>query len=96
MAWKIDFQKSALKDIKSLARQDQARVISFMQDKVAKYDDPTDTGKPLVGGSLVGSWRYRVGDIRVICIIDKKSHSIYVQQVGRRDTIYGFEEDEVE
>ena len=67
-----------------------------MENKVAKYEDPTNLGKPLVGGKLVGYWRYRVGDIRAVCKIDRKSHSITVAEIGRRDTIYGSEEDEIE
>lgn len=91
--WKIDLQTTAIKDMKALSKQDRAKVLVYMTQKVANYENPTDTGKPLVGGDMVGKWRYRIGDIRVVAIIDKKAHTIFIQNVGRRDSIYGAEED---
>jgi len=40
-----------------------------MDERVATLDDPRELGKNLVGPKLGAYWRYRVGDIRVICSI---------------------------
>lgn len=59
-----------------------------MDEKVAKADDPRVLNKKLVGPGYGIYWRYRVGDIRIICDIKDKKLVILVIEVGHRKDIY--------
>ena len=43
--------------------------------------------KPL-SGNLVGLWRIRVGDYRVICTFEEKNIIIFLIDIGHRNDIY--------
>ncbi|MEI2419908.1 type II toxin-antitoxin system RelE/ParE family toxin, partial [Arthrospira platensis SPKY2] len=68
MAWTINYSDKALKALKKMDRQSAARIVDFMEQRVAELDDPRQSGKPLKG-ELGEFWRYRVGDYRVLCDI---------------------------
>lgn len=69
MTWAINYTESALRQLKKLDKSIALRVLDYMDERVAKLDDPRTLGKNLVGTKLGVYWRYRVGDIRVICSI---------------------------
>jgi mRNA interferase RelE/StbE len=49
--------------------------------------DPTLLGQPLKG-TKSHLWRYRVGDYRVICEIDKEIITVFVIRIGHRKDVY--------
>ncbi|WP_156422988.1 type II toxin-antitoxin system RelE family toxin [Amygdalobacter nucleatus] len=55
--------------------------------EIAKYDDPKLQGKALTG-NLAGLWRYRVGDYRLICLIENHTLLILVLDIGHRRDVY--------
>ena len=59
MAWKIEFARSAEKELSKIESQTTRRVLRFLKERVA--DDPRSVGEPLKG-ELSEFWRYRVGD----------------------------------
>ena len=69
MVWIINYTESASKQLKKLDKQIALRVLDYMDQRVAVLDDPRSAGKNLVGPKLGEYWRYRVGDIRIICNI---------------------------
>jgi len=69
LTWAINYTESALRQLKKLDKSIALRVLDYMDERVAKLDDPRTLGKNLVGTKLGVYWRYRVGDIRVICSI---------------------------
>ena len=69
MTWAINYTESALRQLKKLDKSIALRVLDYMDERVATLDDPRTLGKSLVGPKLGAYWRYRVGDIRVICSI---------------------------
>ncbi|MDE5580330.1 MAG: type II toxin-antitoxin system RelE/ParE family toxin [Treponemataceae bacterium] len=75
---------------KQLAKLDNSvkkRILDYM-DEVANLSDPRSKGKSLVG-NLMGFWRYRVGDYRILCRIHDEELEILVVEVGHRKEIYG-------
>lgn len=64
------------------------RVLDFMDDRVAVLVDPRAAGKNLVGPKLGSYWRYRVGDVRVICDIQDQEVLILVVEIGHRREVY--------
>ncbi|MGH7866533.1 MAG: type II toxin-antitoxin system RelE family toxin [Candidatus Dormibacteraceae bacterium] len=87
MAWSIEYDPGALKDLKKLDRAIQREILDYMDRRVATAQDPRDFGKPL-RASKFGLWRYRVRDYRIICELQEKRLVVLVVAVGHRSTIY--------
>ena len=69
MVWIIKYTESSSKQLKKLDKQTALRVLDYMDERVALVSDPRSLGKNLKGPKVGEYWRYRVGDIRVICNI---------------------------
>ena len=87
MAWTIEYDPGALKDLKKLDRQIQREILDYMDERVARAKDPRDFGKPL-RASRFGLWRYRVRDYRIICELQERRLVVLVVGVGHRSTVY--------
>ncbi|WP_341960357.1 type II toxin-antitoxin system RelE/ParE family toxin [Pseudomonas sp. RC10] len=87
MGWTIEYTETAKKQLKKLDKQTVRRVVDFMDERVAARQDPYSTGKALTG-PFGGLWRYRVGDLRVICDIQNGALRILVIEVGNRREVY--------
>lgn len=88
MAWIIRYAESASKQLKKLDKQTALRVLDYMDDRVAALDDPRALGKNLKGPKIGEYWRYRVGDIRVICNIVDGQMMVLVIEIGNRREVY--------
>ena len=69
MAWLIEFEKEAEKELKKLGKQVARRIIKFLRQRVAILEDPRAIGEALKGSTLGDYWKYRVGDHRIIADI---------------------------
>ena len=67
MAWTIKYTESSLRKLKRLDKPVAQRVLDYMDERIAVLEDPRAAGKNLVGPRMGSYWRYRVGDVRVIC-----------------------------
>ena len=88
MAWSIKYTESSSKQLKKLDKQIALRVLDFMDERVAVLEDPRSLGKNLKGPKIGAYWRYRVGDIRVICNIMDGQMMVLVIEVGNRREVY--------
>ncbi len=88
MAWNIEFDPAALKELSRLSEEAQKRIIQYLKKRVAKSHDPKKLGKPL-RGEKTGLWRYRLGKYRIICLIEKKLLRVLVLRIGHRRNVYG-------
>lgn len=88
MAWIIKYTESASKQLKKLDKQIALRVLDYMDERVAVLGDPRSLGKNLKGPKIGEYWRYRVGDIRVICHIVDGQMMVLVIEIGNRREIY--------
>ena len=61
MAWRIELDATARRDLKKLEPQNARRIVGFLRERVARLDDPRSIGEPLKG-ALSPFWRFRVGD----------------------------------
>ena len=59
-----------------------------MDGRVAPLKDPRSQGKKLVGPKLGSYWRYRVGDLRLICDIRDEVVTVLVVEIGHRREVY--------
>jgi mRNA interferase RelE/StbE len=66
--WRIGFSSQFRKDVGALDRKLQGRILEVLQeisDYAVPFRTKGDTFKPLKG-DLMGYWRYRIGDFRLV------------------------------
>jgi len=88
LAWKIEFEQKAQKELAKLTPEIADRILSFLEERVVDRGDPRMIGSALQGAKLGNLWRYRVGDYRVVCDIQDKVLTVLVVKVGKRGSIY--------
>jgi mRNA interferase RelE/StbE len=88
MAWRIEYDAGAEKDLSKLDRQVAQSIVKFLGQRVAKLDDPRSIGEALKGSKLGDFWKYRVGDFRIVAEIQDKALRIFVITIGDRKQIY--------
>ncbi|OQP85974.1 addiction module toxin RelE [Rhizobium rhizosphaerae] len=88
MAWAIDFRDTARKQLGRLAPPDSARIIRFLEERLATHENPRKLGLALKGTERGGLWRYRVGDYRIICEIQDDRLVVLVVEIGHRREVY--------
>jgi mRNA interferase RelE/StbE len=88
MAWIIEFDPSAKKELDKLEPQQAKRVLSFLFERVAHLDDPRSIGESLKGSRFNTLWKYRVGDYRIITSIGDNVTRILVVKIGDRKEVY--------
>jgi len=84
---RIDFVRSAAKELEELDAEIRRRIVRFLRARVEAASDPRRIGKALKGGE-VPLWAYRVGDWRIVCAIEDKKKRILVLRVGHRRHVY--------
>ena len=87
MAWTIDYTQTARNQLKKLDKPVARRIVDFLDDRIAKQEDPRTMGKALTG-ALGTLWRYRIGDYRVICEIQHRAVTVLVIRIGHRREVY--------
>ncbi|MDP2817303.1 MAG: type II toxin-antitoxin system RelE/ParE family toxin [Polaromonas sp.] len=84
MAWAVEFDPDAVKDLKKLDKQIQARILEFLRDRLSRLDNPRELGEALSGSKLGNYWKYRVSDWRIICDLQDRRIVVRVLRVGNR------------
>jgi mRNA interferase RelE/StbE len=87
LAWIIEFSEEAKKSLKSLDRSAAARILRFLEERIAATDHARASGKALQG-RLRRYWSYRVGDYRIICDIQDVVLTVLVVEIGDRKDVY--------
>ena len=81
---KVEFSKSAFRQFSKLSKEIQRR-ISAKIDFYVEQEDPLIFAESLKDSNL-GSYRFRVGDYRII--FDVIKNTIFVLRIGNRKDIY--------
>ena len=87
MTWKIELDLRAAKELAQIDRQHAKRILRFLNDRIAKLDDPRSVGEAL-RGEWGEFWKYRIGDYRAICRIHDTIVTVYVIKIGHRREVY--------
>jgi mRNA interferase RelE/StbE len=88
LAWRIEFDDKAKKDLAALDKSVAKRITAFLRERVAHLDDPRSIGEALKGSKLGDFWKYRVGDWRIIASIEDEALRILVVRIGNRREVY--------
>ena len=88
MAWTVELDKAAERELDKLDSQVAKRILTFLHERVAHLEDPRSIGEALKGSKLGDFWKYRVGDYRIICSIEDGAVQILVVKIGNRRGVY--------
>lgn len=88
MAWIVEFDPAAGRELSKLDPQISRRVLKFLFERVARLDDPRSIGEALQGSRFGEFWKYRVGDYRIIASIEEGAVKILVVRIGHRREVY--------
>jgi mRNA interferase RelE/StbE len=88
LAWLIELDEAAKKDLAKLDKTIAKRITAFLRNRVATLDDPRSIGEALKGERLGEFWKYRVGDYRIISRIEDDILRILVVKIGNRNKVY--------
>lgn len=87
MAWAVELDPDAVKDLKKLDKQVQVRILEFLRSRLSILENPSAIGEPLAGAKLGSYWKCRLGDWRIICDIQDQRIIVRVLRVGNRREI---------
>ena len=87
MAWNLELSPRAQQQLDKLDKAAARRIAKFLYERVGRLDDPRQIGEPLQG-ALIGLWRYRVGDYRIICTLEHDRLVVLVLRIGHRREVY--------
>ncbi len=87
MTWTINYTDTARKQLRKLDKQTARRIVDYMDCRIKENENPRSLGKAL-RGELGEFWRYRVGNIRVICDIQDNVLNVLVVKIGHRKDVY--------
>ncbi len=85
--WQIELTEAAAADFKAMQKDMQRRVHKFLTERLPRFEHPLDIAEPLTG-SFSGKARFRIGDYRLIFVVEEKSRTIYIQRMRHRREIY--------
>ncbi len=87
MIWSVEFDDAAAKELRRLDHQTQHVILRYFRERIAGCEDPRRFGKSL-SGEFAGLWRYRVGNYRMICMVEDDKLVVLVLRVGHRKDAY--------
>jgi mRNA interferase RelE/StbE len=88
MAWTIELERQAERELDALDPQTARRILKFLHERVAQLEDVRSIGEALKGSKLGEFWKYRVGDCRVVAKIEDHVLRILVVKIGNRREVY--------
>lgn len=75
------------REFKKLDRYTKRIILSWIEKNLEGCSNPQQHGKALAG-NLSGQWRYRIGDYRLIALIEDDRLVITALTVGHRREVY--------
>ncbi|MBQ6864607.1 MAG: type II toxin-antitoxin system RelE/ParE family toxin [Clostridia bacterium] len=85
--YKVRFSERAKKDLKKMDKHTAALILGWIRKNLENCENPRAHGKALTA-NLSGTWRYRVGDYRLLALIEDETITILILNIGHRREIY--------
>jgi mRNA interferase RelE/StbE len=85
--WRVEFHRAAVREVRKLGAEGESRVLRYLRERIAGSKDPRRFGHAL-SGDRKGLWRYRVGDYRIVAVIEDDRFVVLVVAVGHRREVY--------
>lgn len=75
------------KEFTKLDKYTQRMIKAWIEKNLVNCEDPRVHGKALTANRS-GQWRYRIGDYRLLCLIEDNELVILALSVGHRREVY--------
>ena len=82
MAYNVVYKKSVQRDLKKLPKAEASRILDRIERELARKPE----ANPILQGQFAGLRKLRVGDYRVIYIIEKAT--VLIVKIGHRKEVY--------
>ena len=87
MSYQVETTARFDKEFKKLDKYTQQMIKSWIVKNLQNCENPRAHGKGLTANKS-GQWRYRIGDYRLLCLIQDQELIILALTVGHRRDIY--------
>lgn len=87
MTYRVETTQRFDKELKKLDKYTQRMIVAWIDKNLEGCDNPKIHGKGLTA-NRIGQWRYRIGDYRLICVIEDEELVILALSVGHRKEVY--------
>ena len=87
MSYRVEVTPRFEREFKKLDRYTQKMLKAWIDKNLIGCLDPRVHGKGLTANRS-GQWRYRIGDYRLICLIEDNELVILALSVGHRREVY--------
>ena len=90
MSYRVEYSDDAKKSLSKMKKKDPMealRIYNWIGKNLENCEDPRRIGKALTG-QFRESWRYRVGDYRILAEIHDDVLVILLIDIGHRSTVY--------
>ena len=87
MSYHVETAPRFDKEFKKLDKYTQQMIKSWIGKNLQNCENPRAHGKGLTANKS-GQWRYRIGDYRLLCLIQDQELIILALTVGHRRDIY--------
>ncbi len=87
MSYKFETTSEFDKAFKKLDRYTQRMIKAWIDKNIIGCENPRQFGKGLTANRS-GQWRYRIGDYRLICLIEDNKLVIIALTIGHRRDVY--------
>ncbi|WP_172189188.1 type II toxin-antitoxin system RelE family toxin [Lentilactobacillus kribbianus] len=87
MSYKLNFSRDAQRSLRKMDKHQSKLIVRWLYQHIDGIEDPRSIGKGLTANRS-GQWRYRVGNYRVICIIEDDELVVEAINIGHRRSIY--------
>ena len=93
MSYHVETTARFDKDFKKLDKYTQQMIKSWIGKNLQNCENPRTHGRGLIAPAPLvknesGQWRYRIGDYRLLCLIQDQELIILALTVGHRRDIY--------
>ena len=87
MKYQVETTRRFDRDFKRLDPYTQRMIKAWIEKNLIGCEDPSIHGKSLTADRK-GQWRYRIGDYRMICLIEDSRLVILALTIGHRSSVY--------
>jgi mRNA interferase RelE/StbE len=87
MSYRVETTSRFDKEFKKLDHYTKRMIKAWIEKNLINCTDPRQHGKALTANRS-GQWRYRIGDYRLICLIEDEKLVIIALNIGHRSDVY--------
>ena len=83
----VKYKQTAVKSLQKMDKYTANLIIAWIEKHLINTQNPRLQGKGL-SVNLAGSWRYRIGDYRILANINDQTKTILLLDIDHRSRIY--------